>query len=70
MAAVRQHISPRVGNQPYQLLRKVERRHCIIASADRERGRAHPLQLIPPVIIALAFQRYLVRGMLSGSLKG
>lgn len=28
------------------------------------------LAVIPPVLIALAFQRYLVRGMLSGSLKG
>jgi multiple sugar transport system permease protein len=31
---------------------------------------ASVLAVIPPVIIALAFQRYLVRGMLSGSLKG
>jgi multiple sugar transport system permease protein len=28
------------------------------------------LAVIPPVVIALAFQRYLVRGMLAGSLKG
>ena len=31
---------------------------------------ASVLAVIPPVIIALAFQRYLVSGMLSGSLKG
>jgi multiple sugar transport system permease protein len=31
---------------------------------------ASVLAVIPPVVIALAFQRYLVRGMLSGSLKG
>jgi ABC-type glycerol-3-phosphate transport system permease component len=31
---------------------------------------ASVLAVIPPVIIALAFQRYLVRGMLSGALKG
>jgi multiple sugar transport system permease protein len=31
---------------------------------------ASVLAVIPPVIIALAFQRYLVRGMLSGSVKG
>jgi multiple sugar transport system permease protein len=31
---------------------------------------ASVLAVIPPVIIASAFQRYLVRGMLSGSLKG
>ena len=30
---------------------------------------ASVLAVIPPVVIALAFQRYLVRGMLSGSLK-
>jgi multiple sugar transport system permease protein len=31
---------------------------------------ASVLAVIPPVVITLAFQRYLVRGMLSGSLKG
>lgn len=31
---------------------------------------ASVLAVIPPVVIALAFQHYLVRGMLSGSLKG
>ena len=31
---------------------------------------ASVLAVLPPVIITLAFQRYLVRGMLSGSLKG
>ncbi len=31
---------------------------------------ASVLAVVPPVVIALAFQRYLVRGMLSGSLKG
>ncbi|MFO1037595.1 MAG: ABC transporter permease subunit [Geminicoccaceae bacterium] len=31
---------------------------------------ASVLAVIPPVVIAFAFQRYLVRGMLSGSLKG
>ena len=31
---------------------------------------ASVLAVIPPVVIALAFQRFLVRGMLSGSLKG
>jgi len=31
---------------------------------------ASVLAVIPPVVIALAFQRYLVRGMLAGSLKG
>jgi multiple sugar transport system permease protein len=31
---------------------------------------ASVLAVVPPVLIALAFQRYLVRGMLSGSLKG
>ena len=31
---------------------------------------ASVLAVIPPVVIALAFQRYLVRGMLSGSIKG
>jgi multiple sugar transport system permease protein len=31
---------------------------------------ASVLAVIPPVVVALAFQRYLVRGMLSGSLKG
>ncbi|MBV9704301.1 MAG: carbohydrate ABC transporter permease, partial [Methylobacteriaceae bacterium] len=31
---------------------------------------ASVLAVIPPVVIALAFQGYLVRGMLSGSIKG
>jgi multiple sugar transport system permease protein len=31
---------------------------------------ASVLAVLPPVVITLAFQRYLVRGMLSGSLKG
>jgi multiple sugar transport system permease protein len=31
---------------------------------------ASVLAVVPPVVIALAFQRYLVRGMLAGSLKG
>ena len=31
---------------------------------------ASVMAVLPPVVIALAFQRYLVRGMLSGSLKG
>ena len=31
---------------------------------------ASVLAVIPPVVITLAFQRYLVRGMLSGSIKG
>jgi ABC-type glycerol-3-phosphate transport system permease component len=31
---------------------------------------ASVLAVIPPVVIAFAFQRYLVSGMLSGSLKG
>ena len=31
---------------------------------------ASVLAVVPPVVIALAFQRYLVRGMLSGSIKG
>jgi multiple sugar transport system permease protein len=28
------------------------------------------LAILPPVLLALVFQRYLVSGMLSGSLKG
>ena len=31
---------------------------------------ASVVAVLPPVVIALAFQRYLMRGMLSGSLKG
>ena len=31
---------------------------------------ASVMAVLPPVVITLAFQRYLVRGMLSGSLKG
>ena len=31
---------------------------------------ASVLAVVPPVVMALAFQRYLVRGMLAGSLKG
>jgi multiple sugar transport system permease protein len=31
---------------------------------------ASVISVIPPVVIALAFQRYLVRGMLAGSIKG
>ena len=31
---------------------------------------ASVLAVVPPVVVALAFQRYLVRGMLTGSLKG
>ena len=33
-------------------------------------GRADHIAALPPVLIALAFQRYLVAGLVSGAVKG
>src|SRR5476651_725600 len=50
VAAVRQDIGPGILDQPHQLLGEIERRHHVIAGADRQGPRRDPLQLVAPVV--------------------